>query len=227
MWSVFRVSDRVALESGGPATPRPRWRTCPSRRRARASSLGGCYDLQGMRADADYMFWWVAPTSDDLQDMYTRFRRIRLGRRQRAGVVGDGVASSGRVQQEPHTRVRSGGGAARVRQRVPVCPLVRVVPARPRGAPPDARRARHDGPGLPRCQGQHRPVFLAQRLRVDPRLRGRRAVPDRGPDASPARFGRPQAHPGRDPVLHRPPQARRTSSSPAWRNVGACQRICG
>jgi chlorite dismutase len=26
------------------------------------------------------MFWWVAPTSDDLQDMYARFRRTRLGR---------------------------------------------------------------------------------------------------------------------------------------------------
>jgi chlorite dismutase len=26
------------------------------------------------------MFWWVAPTSDDLQDQYARFRRTRLGR---------------------------------------------------------------------------------------------------------------------------------------------------
>ena len=26
------------------------------------------------------MFWWVAPTSDDLQDLYVRFRRTRLGR---------------------------------------------------------------------------------------------------------------------------------------------------
>ncbi len=40
----------------------------------------GCYDLQGMRADADLMFWWIAPTADDLQEMYARFRRTRLGR---------------------------------------------------------------------------------------------------------------------------------------------------
>jgi hydrogen peroxide-dependent heme synthase len=40
----------------------------------------GCYDIQGMRADADLMFWWIAPTCDDLQEMYARFRRTGLGR---------------------------------------------------------------------------------------------------------------------------------------------------
>ena len=40
----------------------------------------GCYDVQGLRADADYMFWWIAPTADDLQEMYARFRRTGLGR---------------------------------------------------------------------------------------------------------------------------------------------------
>jgi chlorite dismutase len=40
----------------------------------------GCYDIQGLRADADYMFWWIAPTPDDLQDMYALFRRSYLGR---------------------------------------------------------------------------------------------------------------------------------------------------
>jgi hydrogen peroxide-dependent heme synthase len=39
----------------------------------------GCYDLQGMRADADFMLWWVAPTSDELQEMYVNFRRTKLG----------------------------------------------------------------------------------------------------------------------------------------------------
>jgi hydrogen peroxide-dependent heme synthase len=33
-----------------------------------------------MRADADFMFWWIAPTSDELQEMYANFRRTRLGR---------------------------------------------------------------------------------------------------------------------------------------------------
>ena len=81
MWAVFRVSDRAVLDGDGD-------------RDATASELAevldqaagkgivtrGCYDLQGMRADADYMLWWVAPTSDELQEMYVRFRRTRLGR---------------------------------------------------------------------------------------------------------------------------------------------------
>ena len=40
----------------------------------------GCYDVQGLRADADYMFWWTAPSADDLQEVYARFRRTGLGR---------------------------------------------------------------------------------------------------------------------------------------------------
>ena len=33
-----------------------------------------------MRADADIMVWWHAPTSDDLQEAYHRLRRTRFGR---------------------------------------------------------------------------------------------------------------------------------------------------
>ncbi|MDX6230460.1 MAG: hydrogen peroxide-dependent heme synthase [Frankiales bacterium] len=40
----------------------------------------GCYDVAGFRADADFLFWWVAPTSEDLQAVYSAFRRTRLGR---------------------------------------------------------------------------------------------------------------------------------------------------
>jgi len=40
----------------------------------------GLYDVAGLRADADFMFWWVAPTSGDLQDAYQRFRQTSLGR---------------------------------------------------------------------------------------------------------------------------------------------------
>ena len=79
MWSVFRVSDRVALDSA---------------RKLAGEELGelieqaagkgivtrGCYDVQGMRADADYMLWTVAPGPDELQETYASFRRTRLGR---------------------------------------------------------------------------------------------------------------------------------------------------
>ena len=40
----------------------------------------GVYSISGFRPDADFMFWWVAPTSDDLQEAYQRFRQTALGR---------------------------------------------------------------------------------------------------------------------------------------------------
>lgn len=40
----------------------------------------GVYSISGFRPDADFMFWWVAPTSDDLQEAYAGFRRTALGR---------------------------------------------------------------------------------------------------------------------------------------------------
>jgi chlorite dismutase len=76
MWAVFRVSDR--------GFPRETAVTELEGVLDQAAGKGivtrGCYDLQGMRADADYMLWWVAPTADELQEMYVRFRRTRLGR---------------------------------------------------------------------------------------------------------------------------------------------------
>jgi chlorite dismutase len=39
----------------------------------------GVYDVSGLRADADVMVWWHAPTADALQEAYGRLRRTRLG----------------------------------------------------------------------------------------------------------------------------------------------------
>jgi chlorite dismutase len=39
----------------------------------------GVYDVTGLRADADVMVWWHAPTADVLQEAYGRLRRTRLG----------------------------------------------------------------------------------------------------------------------------------------------------
>jgi hydrogen peroxide-dependent heme synthase len=95
MWSVFTVTDRdFAGEAGGAGGEAGRVAGGEAgRRREVAAELTdvldqakgkgivtrGCYDLQGMRADADYMFWWIAPTSEELQEMYVNFRRTRLG----------------------------------------------------------------------------------------------------------------------------------------------------
>jgi hydrogen peroxide-dependent heme synthase len=88
MWSVFRVSDRAALDAGpglpGGGAGRDGLAAEIEELCEQAAGKGvitrGSYDVQGMRADADYMFWWIAPAADDLQEMYARFRRTGLGR---------------------------------------------------------------------------------------------------------------------------------------------------
>jgi hydrogen peroxide-dependent heme synthase len=39
----------------------------------------GTYDVAGLRADADVMVWWHAPSADALQDAYGLLRRTKLG----------------------------------------------------------------------------------------------------------------------------------------------------
>jgi peroxiredoxin len=77
MWSVFRVTDTGFADRDAAADE-------VSELLDGAAGKGvvtrGCYDVQGLRADADYMFWWIAPSPDDLQETYARFRRTRLGR---------------------------------------------------------------------------------------------------------------------------------------------------
>jgi chlorite dismutase len=86
MWSVFRVAGSGALEAAGSVAGLSRDGLADEVAELCQQAAGkgvvtrGCYDLQGMRADADYMFWWIAPSADDLQEMYTRFRRTALGR---------------------------------------------------------------------------------------------------------------------------------------------------
>jgi hydrogen peroxide-dependent heme synthase len=80
MWSVFRVSDQAALDLASREALTAEVAELCEQAAGKDVVTRGCYDLQGMRADADLMFWWIAPTSDDLQEMYARFRRTRLGR---------------------------------------------------------------------------------------------------------------------------------------------------
>jgi chlorite dismutase len=79
MWSVFRVSDRTALD-GSRELAGEELAGFVDQAAEKGIVTRGCYDLQGMRADADYMLWAVAPTSDELQEAYASFRRTRLGR---------------------------------------------------------------------------------------------------------------------------------------------------
>ncbi|MHB1597161.1 MAG: hydrogen peroxide-dependent heme synthase [Streptosporangiaceae bacterium] len=80
MWSVFRVADHSALELNSREGMASEITDLCEQAAGKGVVTRGSYDLQGLRADADFMFWWVAPSSDDLQEIYSRFRRTRLGR---------------------------------------------------------------------------------------------------------------------------------------------------
>jgi chlorite dismutase len=78
MWSVFKVKSAL------PADARKQITVELEQLLEQLASKGvvtrGLYDVAGFRADADIMLWLVAPTSDDLQDAYARFRGTGLGR---------------------------------------------------------------------------------------------------------------------------------------------------
>jgi chlorite dismutase len=80
MWSVFRLRD----ELGGTADRSALAVEVDdlfAQLAAKDVVVRGTYDVGGLRADADLMVWWHAPTGDDLQDAYHRFRRTALGAR--------------------------------------------------------------------------------------------------------------------------------------------------
>ncbi|KAB2361832.1 hydrogen peroxide-dependent heme synthase [Actinomadura montaniterrae] len=76
MWSVFKVRDTGALGEQDAAEVQD----LLGQMGEKDVTTRGSYDVAGLRADADYMFWWHAPSSDDLQEVYTRFRRTAVGR---------------------------------------------------------------------------------------------------------------------------------------------------
>ncbi|TDC86672.1 hydrogen peroxide-dependent heme synthase [Actinomadura sp. 7K507] len=76
MWSVFRVTEPGTLGEREAAEVQE----LLDQAAEKDVTTRGAYDVAGLRADADFMFWWHAPTSDDLQEVYTRFRRTALGR---------------------------------------------------------------------------------------------------------------------------------------------------
>ncbi|HET9898052.1 MAG TPA: hydrogen peroxide-dependent heme synthase [Streptosporangiaceae bacterium] len=80
MWSVFRVADRDAIDRASREVLAREVSGLFEQAAGKDIITRGCYDVQGLRADADLMFWWTAPNSDDLQEVYARFRRTELGR---------------------------------------------------------------------------------------------------------------------------------------------------
>jgi len=77
-WSVFRVVSPVAdVRESATLEVEELFTQLASK----DTVVRGVYDVQGLRADADFMIWWHAGTSDALQDAYASFRRTELGAR--------------------------------------------------------------------------------------------------------------------------------------------------
>ena len=118
----------------------------------------GSYSTAGFRADADLMFWWVARTADDIQDLTVAFRHTELGRRldQREQFLG--LVRPGRVHRRPPAGVRARQGT----QEVPLLVSLRahrgVVPDRPEGAGADAPGPRRARGGSSPTSGRTRPA---------------------------------------------------------------------
>jgi peroxiredoxin len=79
MWSVFRL-DRVLGDADRQAEA-AEVEALIARLATDDTIVRGTYDVSGLRADADLMIWWHAPTSDALQEAYNAFRRTALGSR--------------------------------------------------------------------------------------------------------------------------------------------------
>src|SRR2546423_11765561 len=78
MWSVFRVADQL-----GPA-PRDEVtaeiESLVEQLAGKDVVVRGTYDVSALRADADVLVWWHAPSAEALQEAYGMFRRTAFGR---------------------------------------------------------------------------------------------------------------------------------------------------
>jgi hydrogen peroxide-dependent heme synthase len=78
MWSVFQARDSLPERRNELAAE---VEALVEQLAAKDVVVRGCYDVAGLRADADLMVWWHGPSSDDLQEAYHRLRRTAVGRR--------------------------------------------------------------------------------------------------------------------------------------------------
>ena len=127
MWSVFKAT--APLDDPPIETADATLRAIDRATRDHDLVIRGWYDVAGLRADADLMVWWHAPSSDTLQDAYHALRRSDLGIRLAPVWSQMALHRPGGVQQGPRARLHGRRAARGVPERLPVRPLVRVVPA--------------------------------------------------------------------------------------------------
>jgi len=78
MWSVFHLREPLGVGDRG-AEAREVEKVFDEA--SGSVTVRGVYDVSGLRADADVMVWTHAESSDDLQQLYHRFRRTAFGSR--------------------------------------------------------------------------------------------------------------------------------------------------
>jgi len=76
MWSVFRAREPLPA---GREKLAAEVEALIEQLAGKDVVVRGTYDVSGLRADADLMVWWHAPSADALQEAYSRLRRTRLG----------------------------------------------------------------------------------------------------------------------------------------------------
>jgi peroxiredoxin len=76
MWSVFATAAPLPAEDGARARL---VRAAETDVAGTGVTLRGWYDVAGLRADADLMAWWHAPTVEAVQDAYHRLLASPLG----------------------------------------------------------------------------------------------------------------------------------------------------
>jgi chlorite dismutase len=83
MWSVFRLERPLGPIDGGADRAGEAAEVVELFEKLAVDDVvvRGTYDVAGLRADADVMVWWHAPSSEQLQAAYHEFRRTVFGRR--------------------------------------------------------------------------------------------------------------------------------------------------
>ena len=76
-WSVFRTGTPIGDADRAPLAGEVG--ELFEQLAAKDLTVRGTYDVSALRADADLMVWWHAPSADVLQDAYARLRRTDLG----------------------------------------------------------------------------------------------------------------------------------------------------
>ena len=203
MWSVFRLREPLRRRRPGRARPTEVEKLFAElagdgRRGARAVRRAG------LRADADLMVWWHA---DDLRRAAGGLPPASAAPRSAAGSSRSGRRwrctgrrSSTRATSRRSSPTRSRAAtSASTRSCAPTTGTCSRTPSAAGMLAEHGKMARE----YPDVRANTVAVVRARRLRVDPRLRGRRAAPDRRPDAPPARLGGPPARARGGAVLHR------------------------